>query len=64
MATPALFMSRCRQAIESDCSGLTRPDTIITVILRKSKRKPVDFLQEMAVFVMKNAHGGRRRKIF
>jgi len=23
MATPALFMSRCRQAIESDCNGLT-----------------------------------------
>ena len=39
-------------------------DNIITVILRKSKREPVDFLQEMAVFVMKNAHGGRRRKNF
>ena len=43
---------------------LQRPDNIITVILRKSKREPVDFLQEMAVFVMKNAHGGRRRKFF
>ena len=43
---------------------LQRPDNIITVILRKSKREPVDFLQEMAVFVMKNAHGGRRRKNF
>ena len=26
---------------------LQRPDNIITVILRKSKREPVDFLQEM-----------------
>jgi len=53
--------SGCGRAIESASSGF---DTIITVILRKSKREPVDFLQEMAVFVMKNAHGSRRRKIF
>ena len=61
MATPALFMEPLQTG---NRVRLQRPDNIITVILRKSKREPVDFLQEMAVFVMKNAHGGRRRKNF
>jgi len=47
--------SGCRRAIESASSSF---DTIITVILRKSKRKPVDFPQARVLFVMKNAHGG------
>ena len=43
---------------------LQRPDNIITVILRKSKREPVDFLQEMAVFVMKMLMEAAGEKIF
>ena len=61
MATPALFMEPLQTG---NRVRLQRPDNIITVILRKSKREPVDFLQEMAVFVMKNAHGGPGEKIF